>query len=312
MYLHYILLVHKNPNQLKRLVDRLDNAKVKFYIHIDANTDINPYKSKFLDYSNIHFITTRYPGIWGDIGIVKATLEGLRIIAKTQEKGYTILLSGQDYPLKSFNSIQEFFHKENSCFIDVSKVSEIGWKLKGKDRLEFYKINLSERRGHFVLLPSIFDKCFYQKKTLYIIKGIIKAGKWREVIHIFKKRKPHNHIIPYGGSQWWAAPNFVIEKMITFIDDNPSFVKFHTYSLLPDEMFFQSILMKIKENNQDIVIKSPVTYIDWKRKNVPLPVTFTSKDFDELTTVAQTKLFARKFDIDVDDKILELLDSRIM
>ena len=53
-----------------------------------------------------------------------------------------------------------------------------------------------------------------------------------------------------------------------------------------------------------------LTYVNWERVEEELPVTFTSTDFNELAQ--QTNfLFARKFDMDVDAQILDLLDSHV-
>jgi hypothetical protein len=61
---------------------------------------------------------------------------------------------------------------------------------------------------------------------------------------------------------------------------------------------------------KEIKIKPSQTYVNWERKNCVLPVTFNDKDFDELLNLDQ--LWARKFDQDYNEKILDLIDSEIL
>ncbi|MNR59552.1 hypothetical protein D3C85_1808260 [compost metagenome] len=49
--------------------------------------------------------------------------------------------------------------------------------------------------------------------------------------------------------------------------------------------------------------------MNWSRKNCDLPVTFTSSDFEELQDNPE-KLYARKFDIELDDEILNKIDTK--
>lgn len=74
--------------------------------------------------------------------------------------------------------------------------------------------------------------------------------------------------------------------------------------------FFQSIIINLAENSKEIKIKPSQTYVNWERKNVALPVIFNDKDLQELSQVDQ--LWARKFDVDYDEKILDLIDNKLL
>ena len=70
--INYIILVHKNPLQLIRLVNKLSESNVYFYIHIDKLVDSKPFLEAAKDISNIHFISDekREEGVWCGIGLV--------------------------------------------------------------------------------------------------------------------------------------------------------------------------------------------------------------------------------------------------
>ena len=44
MQINYIILTHKSPIQLERLISRLDDQDSTFFVHIDLKTDIEQFK----------------------------------------------------------------------------------------------------------------------------------------------------------------------------------------------------------------------------------------------------------------------------
>jgi hypothetical protein len=207
--INYIILVHKNPLQLIRLVNKLSESNVYFYIHIDKLVDSKPFLEAAKDISNIHFISDekREEGVWCGIGLVKATINTLNQIITDDRKGYCILLSGQDYPIKNNLYIKTFLLKNYGLnFIETFDIPTENWFHKGMDRINNYKFNLSNKRGHFVILPSILQLEFYSLSTL---KSIIKLILKNKLLFIFKllfKRNHPNNISPKGGSAFWGLP----------------------------------------------------------------------------------------------------------
>jgi hypothetical protein len=314
MEINYIVLAHKNPLQIKRLIKRLNAPNTYFYIHIDKSVDILPFQDVVSDFPNVFFAPheNREFGTWGDVGIVKATMFLLTQIIKDNRKGYSVLISGQDYPLHNNKFIENFFEVNyGNHFIALYPLPHYGWGEKGGlERLKHYKINLSKQRLDFVIIPCILDKDFYKKKTLIALRKIWKKGKKTDLLKIFRNRKLKLNIVPYGGGQWWAFPIETCIEIVNFINVNPSYLKFHESSLLADEIFFHSILIHIKKEDKTS-IKPSVTYVNWIRENTSLPVTFTINDSKELEEVAKTKLFARKFDMEIDKEIMYYLDEKL-
>ena len=313
MEINYIILAHKNPDQLKKLVKKLGEPWVNFYIHINKKIEIGLFKSLLRGIQNVCFLEDekRENTVWGDISIVKGTLNALEEIIADKRTGYCVLLSGQDYPLKSNKHISSFFLKNDNChFINIFPMPG-KWKNEGDNRILKYKVNKSINRGHFLLLPSIYDFDFYKIETAGKIKYLLKEGKWKEISKIFKRRNFPNYVKPFGGSQWWAFPIRTINKILEFIKEHPEYLKYHKYTLIPDEIFFHSIIMYLNEK-EPIKIAPSLTYANWKRKSGPLPVTFRIEDFEELETASRKNLFARKFDIDIDESILNRIDDNLL
>lgn len=314
MKINYIILAHKNPEQLNRLVLKLSEEWTSFYIHIDLKQAIEPFQKALHDIPNIYFLKNeeREKGTWGDIGIVKATINALKKVVADKREGYCILLSGQDYPLNNNDFILNFFsRKKNIHYITMYPIPNPNLDQGGLHRINKYKINKSHNRGHFLFLPSIFDKDFYGKTTMGKLNFLRKSKRWKDIFQVIRKRKFPKKLKPYSGSQWWALNLKTIKKTLHFIEKYPEYLEYHHYSLLPDEMFFQSIVIHL-ENLENSKISKSLTYVNWERPSGPLPVTFQKEDFKELEEASKSYLFARKFDLETNSEILDKIDEKLL
>ena len=80
MKITYLILAHRYPEQLYRLVDRLNCSGVNFLIHIDKKVEDKIFEqitNKLEPLGNVFFIK-RYKCFWGGFGIVQATYQGLQ------------------------------------------------------------------------------------------------------------------------------------------------------------------------------------------------------------------------------------------
>jgi hypothetical protein len=312
MHINYIILAHRNPAQVERLVNALRTETTSFYIHIDRNTPQAPFERHLKDASNCHFIETREKGTWGDVGIVKATICALRQLMADQRSGYCVLLSGQDYPIKSNQHIAQYFAQHHgTSFVEHFAIPTSHWDHNGLDRIEHYKFNLSEARQDYVMVPPVLSKAFSGNwiHHIYNIKKLLQRK--LNIGVLLKKRRFPWYIQPVGGSQWWAIPMEVVEKTLAFLDHHPDYLSYHQYTLLPDEIALQSVILQVLGPDGSATVQPPVTYINWTRPGVQLPVTFDSNDLDELLSQPEDRLFARKFDVEKDAAILDLLDEEI-
>lgn len=178
----------------------------------------------------------------------------------------------------------------------------------GLPRLNRYNFRKSRDRYDFVLFPSFLQKEFYKRLYIEELAKLLIRGHFLFALRLFKKRKFPEYAVPYGGNQWWALTVSTVKNMFSFLNQHPDFLLYFRDSLIPDEIFFQSVIKNIVEES---LIENDLTYANWERKGVTLPVTFTIEDIEELKMHAREKLYARKFDVEIDNKILDALDSLI-
>jgi hypothetical protein len=100
-----VVLSHRGPAQIARLVSRLqDGRDTIVLIHHDPNGEALTLRPS----STVALVPDPVPCPWGLPGInfaIRKSLEWLR--ANVPELGWALLISGQDYPIRSMESIED-------------------------------------------------------------------------------------------------------------------------------------------------------------------------------------------------------------
>lgn len=277
MKIAHLILIHENPLQIKRLIQRLAHPDADFYVHIDLKTDINPFLS--LQSQNIKFIVNRVRVRWGAYSIVQATVNGLEEILRTGNiYDYINLMSGQDYPLKGTTEIHCFLENNpNKAFMDTLSI-ENEWK----------------EAIHRITKYHLSEYTFFGKYTL---------EKWLNLL--LPLRKMPNNLVAVGRSQWFTITSTHAEYLVNYLQKNKNVKRFFELTWGSDEFVFQTILFN-SVYRKDIV-NDNLRYIDWSEKKAS-PKTFTIKDLS--TLLNSGKLFARKFNETLDCIIINELDKQ--
>lgn len=316
MKIAYIVLAHKYPEQVIRLIMRLSTEKTSFFVHIDKSASHQIYQqivSAVSHISNVFFLK-RHKCYWGDYSLVEATIEGLKkIFSINIDFDWLILLSGQDYPIKSNSQIQEFLQEnQGKSFIDYFPLPRPDnllpkWTNDGFDRINYWHFCLFNQR--FVFPGKRRLNTYYANYVKPTIQVRIISAIWFALVSPFPiKRKFPPGFKPFAGSQFWCLSRYSSEYIYNFTQQNPDFVNFFKYVDVPDEMFFQTIVLN--SNIKDTVINHNLWYMDWQNPNPNLPAILDIDDFDKI--INSSKLFARKFDINHDTEILDSIDKQIL
>lgn len=219
-------------------------------------------------------------------------------LAARPNPDYVFLLSGQDYPLVPHEEIvatvetaQRRVHMDWFPLPDPRWLRDgSGWTEGGLERFENWYVRIGDRT---IPLP----------RNAHAQTQLGRA--WSALIQKLRiKRRFPSGVAPYGGSAFWGMPAECVKYVCNFVEANPSFVRFFHHVFAPDEMFFQTVLMNSHWRNA--VVNDNLRFIDWS-KGEGSPSILTSDRFNELMTSG--KLFARKFDPDVDSAILDRIDA---
>jgi hypothetical protein len=274
--LAYIISAYRNLGQVTRLVRRLRHNESVFFVHVDKKTDEEDYlalRKSLEDFTDVRFLE-RHTCHWGGFGHVRATLKGIdSLLARAVPFDYLVLLTGQDYPIKSNAFIVRFFEENRvRSFMAFASLPTRSWSPRGGlDRIEYWHLRAY---GHHLRSPV--------------------------------KRSFPTELQPFGGGAYWCLSRECVEYVSRFVADRPDVVSFFRHVDIPDEIFFQTVLMN--SELAETIVNDNLRYIDWTRGRSP--AILETRDFEALC--ASPKLFARKFDVHQDENVLDLIDQHLM
>ena len=120
------------------------------------------------------------------------------------------------------------------------------------------------------------------------------------------KRKMPLNLVPVGRSQWFTITPACAGYIVDYVRQHKQVERFFKMSWAPDEMIFQTILYNSPWKKD--MVNDNLVYVDWSNGGAS-PKVLTMADADALDRSA--KLFARKFNPEIDTEILDHLDKTI-
>lgn len=269
MKIAFILLCHQNPQRVERVIKNLILLESSIcVIHWDKKFGESPIlylKEKIKEKDRI-FFAKRVRCKWGDWSLVEATINSIeKIIDVNFKPDFVYLLGGNsDYMIKSYKYLSEFLERNKGVdFIESYDCERFYWVAGGpqNERYEFY--HFFNWQTHHNLAKFLFN---LQKK--FKIKRVMPAG-----LH------------PHIGSQWWVLSWDSIIKMREFWK-NKKIVNFFKKTLIPDELFFQTIVRAVSNRIANKIL-TLYQFTDYFK-----PYVFSDRHFCYLLN--QPFFFARK------------------
>ena len=271
----YFLLVHRYPEQFKRLFKAIYAPGNQYVIHIDKSSgavladDIVAFLKPFQGVD----VLESQDALWGGFSLVDAELRGMaRLLEMDANWSHYINLSGQDFPLKSQNYIRQFFAAN-----------------PGKQFIR--ALNQAVERPDTM---NRISHLFVEEDGKLTSTGVARPFLIGDT--------------PFIGTQWKA----VTRSFCEFVCHDPSverFKQFYRNSFIADESFFQTVIMN--SGDQGIIMNDDLRMIDWVPDgDIKLrPRNYIKSDLEHL--VRSNDLFARKFDAEENDEVLTSLERHL-
>ena len=282
----YLILAHKNPSQLRILLNLLDDARNDLYLHIDKSASFCPD-----DFRNvcskacIEFIEPRIRVSWGGASIVKAEMALLEAATK-KEHSYYHLLSGLDLPIKSQDAIHKFFKDNAGCeFLNMwplnpASLNRVQYRYPFPEGSHFFLTNLLNNISYSIL------KALGIKRNTDV--NFQSGSQWFSITHAAA-------LYTVGRKEW-------VEKVFSGCRICDEFLM---STIIWNSPFREKLYCKDFIDGHYISM-SNLRYIDWNRRGSKRhPGTFTIEDLDTLKEVPH--LWARKFDENVDKDIIDAI-----
>ena len=285
----FLVLAHRGPQQLGRLVRRLLAEETEVYVHVDRRTAATVHAAIVAALpadDRVHRLD-RIPTPWAGWGAVEARLRGLAtILSAAAPPQHIVVLSGQDYPLRPAEEIAAFLagHPGRSFAPTWPMPSALYGPDGGMSRLAYWHRPIRRRRFR-VPVPRRYP-----------------AG-----------------VRPYGGSAFMVVDRETARAVLDFRRERPDVERFHRHVWAVDEHYIPTALHN--SPRAAAVIDENVWHMEWT-PGAAHPRTFADADFDRLLAAARdsssgggdarAKLFARKFDADLSRGLLDRMDGELL
>ncbi|KAM9209081.1 xylosyltransferase 1 [Dugong dugon] len=284
----FVLVVHgRASRQLQRMFKAIYHKDHFYYIHVDKRSNyLHRQVLQFSrQYPNVRVTPWRMATIWGGASLLSTYLQSMRDLLEMTDWpwDFFINLSAADYPIRTNDQLVAFL----SRYRDMNFL-----KSHGRDNARFIR-----KQG----LDRLFLEC--------------DAHMWR----LGDRRIPEGIAVD-GGSDWFLLNRKFVEYVTFSTDDLVTKMKqFYSYTLLPAESFFHTVL----ENSPhcDTVVDNNLRITNWNRKLGCKcqykhivdwcgcsPNDFKPHDFHRFQQTARPTFFARKFEAVVNQEIIGQLD----
>ena len=301
MSVAYLIASHTNPSQVARLVRRIraERPVAPIVVHHDR-LQSRLSADTFPDDEHIFFVEPSIAGEWGSYALVQLALNGLETLwSSGEEFRWVTFISGQDYPARSLREFEAALPATGDGAIERGDERP---QSVMRYRLGFYRLpeRLETRNMHrlfFVLgiLAKLFDR-----KQRFVAFTTGRVGCRFGIVH---PKSPVAGLRIYKGYQWWTLSRAAVAYVRDYIERNPDFVAwFATRVLIPDEAFFQTILM----TSDMKFAKDDGRYVKWRHADAMSPEILTIDDLPDI--LRSERFFARKFYDRVDARVLDELD----
>jgi len=291
----WMIIAHNNFEQLKILLNFLDYSINDIYLHIDKKVKNAPNFSGCLKKGRLIVVQKPINVMWGGSSQIACEILLLNIATSDRHHSYYHLLSGVDMPVKTWNQILHFFEKH-----------------EGKEFISFENLFPEE---HFKYRVGVYhpflnicggrDRIFILRLIRFFNTMVVKTENFLGI-----KRKGYEDIQWKMGANWFS----ITEELAMYVLSRKEWIKKNfRFSICADEIFLQTLIADSDYMNNVYIDKtgaySNLRYVRWKEGT---PYIFKEKDLEELLDIGEDKLFARKFDWKIDDKIISLLMEKVM
>lgn len=319
MRIAFLVLSHKNPRQLLRLLTALRHQlpEAAIVVHHDRfRTELTA--SELDPIGNTYLLTSDSPIIWGDFSLVDACWRSMVWMIDHMQFEWLILLSAQDYPIKPLDTLEDYLAGLRAdVLLETLPINELNKAADRRDRRRRYLYQykpaamLSSRRPaepsrlrHWARtgtgpLVDAFNNIQPFLAVYRFRDQLPSRVGWRARATPFSEKEPCRF-----GSMWFTISRRAAEYLAASVRDRPDYAEYYRRTIIPDESATGTLIcnapgLRVEPQN--------LHYTRWTNPKTAHPDVFTNADLPELLAVPA--YFARKFDIEEDDEILDSLDE---
>jgi len=305
MKICYLIQTHKNVEQIYRLIKTIkasntDNKVIVSHDFTNCNLDINSLQNNGIK-------VLHGKGGRGNFSSVQSYLNAIKyLIDNRVEYDWLIYLSGQDYPIKPISENEYFLSKTDyDGFMEYFNVFSLlsHWSIQEGQSRYLFKYQQIDILKQF---PYWLKNLFRPIQIINYLQPFFRINLAYEMLGLRRKSLFNQDFICYGGSFFTTLSRECVDYLHNFCQYHPEVVEYYKEVCVSDESFLQTILINSRKFN---LCNDNKLYFDFSKTKNGRPKVLTISDYDAINQ--SNAHFARKFDMDEDRIILDILDEKI-
>lgn len=274
----YLIMAHNNFRLLELLLLQLDDKRNDIYVHIDKkikNFDFKYFLSVCRQ-AKVVFLKKRINVKWGESSQVRTELLLFETASK-EKHSYYHLISGVDLPLQTQDYIHSYFENDDRLYLYFKPECSL-WDYQRLSLYHFPKTWEPHILAYLYMLQHKFNVDRIKKYKMKMCKGYNWCSITHEgVLYLLKNKRFIKKI-----TRWTVCADEVYKQYLFYNSE------------------FAYLIFRNSNNDTD-----DLREVDWKQRVGDSPHVYTENDYEKL--ISSPKLFARKFDENIDSKIIELI-----
>jgi len=309
MRVAFLIMNHRDPAQLTRLVTtlRLELPEAPIIVHNDKfRADIAAAAMDSIE--NAYLLTSDEPIYWADFTLVTAFWRSLAWMIEHVEFDWVILLSAQDYPIKSLAGLGGYLAATGvDALLNATPIGQLGTREDRRNRRRRYLYQYRPAGWspgrHTELLTDIFNNV---QPYVHIYKL---SDRMPGRVGFRARSTPFTESQPcWFGSVWISLSRRAAQFVVTAARERSGYVEYYRRTIHPDESATATLIY----NSSELRIEPhDIHHVRWTHSRTGHPDVFVATDLPELLAAPAYQYFARKFDIAKDARILDELDHML-
>ena len=286
----YIVISHRNPEQVVRLVRVLrEGPSSRVLVRHDPRGE--KLERERIEAAGGEPLEDRIKMRWGGWSQLKLILACLREAAERHDPDWTLILSGQDYPLRPLADIEAGLDA-SPADARLGSIRRVETRRPAAGDDEFF---LRCRYRHYAR-PRVFPS--------RLLPGSIRPLAYaRDLPPLVGVRRTVPAPLTFFASADWLTLGRAGLRAVLAASRHRRLMRHFRRVAVPSESFFASVLL----GDPSLIVEQDDRRFASFAHGAAHPDTLTSKDYDRL--LASGADFARKFDVTSDSRVLDMLDE---
>lgn len=265
-----------------------------------------------------HLLTSPTPLLWGDFSVVDMHWRCFEWALDNLDFDWLVLLSEQDYPVWPLERTEQLLRQSESDALvkaDIVDATADGVGTLSYNRYFYsYAAMPGAATAHRLPVPwAPAVRSFRQRAVNRVNRRpgqLIRAETYPDGmptrLGVRRRSTPFSPSFPcWVGKAWFAVSHRAVAEVISFTTSNPSYRQYCKRTIVPEESATVSILM----NSPELRISARDIHFErWSDLYSGHPDVLDRDDLEEI--LGSRMPFARKFDLESDAAVLEMLDSQ--